>query len=94
MYFYMRFQSELGAGFLCIEGLGWLAVQCISLQPATRNIASQRGQTDGALFYIKYFGINLQKRCAKINILGPKNVTIIYYRHKRQKVFPIKSNHH
>ena len=90
----MRFQGELGTEFLCIEELGWLAVQCISFQPATRNIASQRCQTDGALFYIKYVGINLQKRCAKINILGPKNVTIIYYMHKRQKLFPKKSNHH
>ena len=79
MYFYMRFQSELQADFWCIEELRSLAVQCISLQPATRNIASQRGQTDGALFCIKYFGINLQKRCAKTDIVGPKNVDIIYY---------------
>ena len=37
----------------------------------------------GAFFGTKYFGKKLQKRVPKMDVLGPKNVAIIYYRHKR-----------
>ena len=47
----------------------------------------------GASFGRKYFAIKL-KNVPKIDVLGPINVAIIYYRRKRQNVFPINSDHH
>ena len=91
---YRCFQSKLGADFLCIEELRSLAVQCISFRPSIRHIASQRGQSDWGLFGVKYFGQKMQKRIAKIDVLGPINVVIFFYRHNRQRLFPINPNHH
>ena len=47
---FRRIQSELRAGFLCIEELRSLAVQCISFRPSVRNIVAQNGKTDQNLF--------------------------------------------
>ena len=60
---YRRIQSELRADFLCIEELPLLAVQCMSFRLPTRNISSQRDQSDRGLFCIKYFGTKIAKKC-------------------------------
>ncbi len=60
---YRCFQSELEADFWCIGELRLLAVQCISLRPATRNIASQRGQTDRSLCRRGVFRYQMTKTC-------------------------------
>ena len=48
---FRRIQSELRAGFLCIEELRSLAVQCISFRPSVRNIVPQNGKTGWGLFF-------------------------------------------
>ena len=90
---YKCFQSESAAVFWCIEELRSLAVQCTSFRLPTRNISSQRDQTDWDLFCMKYFGKKLKKRVPKIDVLGPINVAIIEYRHNHQNMFTFKSNH-
>ena len=60
---YRRIQSELRADFLCIEELRSLAVQCISFRLPTRNISSQRDQTDRSLCRKKIFWYKVTKTC-------------------------------
>ena len=65
---YKCFQSELEADFWCIEELRSLAVQCISFRLPTRNISSQRDQSDRSLFWYEIFWHKITKTCSKNDI--------------------------
>ena len=79
------FQSELEAYFHALKSCNrWLfnAYRCFPQLVILRHDGAKR---IGALFGIKHFATKLQKRVPKMYVLGPKNVAIIYYGHKRQK---------
>ena len=98
MCLFRCFQSELRADFARIGKLRPRSFQRMSFHPAIRNIVPQNGKTDRNLFRGCNFGSiivpTLQISVRKINVLAKINVAVIWYRHKRQNVFPINSKHH